>query len=418
MIRPTDRAVHGQSLSRPIIIIVVAAVILSLSMGMRQCMGLFLPPIRADIGISASAFGLAMALQNLVWGLGQPFIGMLGDRYGARPVLIGSALLYSAGLLIMAFSDSALGLDFGGGVMAGLGVAGTGFGVLIGAVSRAVPPERRSQTVGLVSATGSLGTLILAPLGQALISSFGWRDALMSFVAVAAAMAFIAVAIGGKRAEAPRAPAAGRETGSTEEILRRAAGHWGYWAMSVSFFACGFQLMFITAYLPQYLSICGVSASTSATALGLIGLGNAVGSFVFGRLGARFSQKRLLSLIYLLRTATILAFLSVPVSQASTYAFAATMGVLWLGVVPLVSGLIGTMFGMRQFNTLFGVTFLCHQVGSFAGAWAGGLIFDLTGSFNNAWTAMVIIGISAATLQWFMDDRAEAGDSVPQEQSA
>jgi predicted MFS family arabinose efflux permease len=309
----------------------------------------------------------------------------------------------------MALSQSAMGFDLGGGLIAGLGVAGTGFGVLVGTVSRAVSPEKRSQTVGLVSAAGSLGTLILAPLGQVLIADFGWRNALLVFVAVAAAMAFIAIAMGSRSSN----PQAGtQETGSTAEILRRAMSHRGYLAMSAAFFACGFQLMFITAYLPQYLVICGVSPGTSATALGLIGLGNAVGSYVFGRLGGTFSQKRLLSFIYLSRTATILVFLALPVTQASTLAFAATMGFLWLGVVPLVSSLIGNLFGMRYFNTLFGLTFFSHQVGSFIGAWGGGLSFDLTGSFNTAWTALIVIGISAAMLQWNMDDSKEPGSLV------
>jgi len=411
----TNPARAGSTVS-PTTVIIVAGCILSLSMGLRQCMGLFLPPIRADIGISASQFGLAMALQNIVWGMGQPFIGMLGDKYGARPVLIVSALLYAAGLLIMAGAHSAFGINFGGGLVAGLGLAGTGFGVLIGSVSRAVPAERRTQTVGLVSAAGSLGTLALAPLGQALITNYGWRAALIAFVAVAASMAAIAVAIG-KEAPQP-VPAAGEDARSMAEILRRAAGHPGYLAMSVAFFACGFQLMFITAYLPQYLAICGVSPATSASALGLIGLGNAIGSYVFGRLGARHSPKRLLSAIYLLRTAVIAAFLLAPVSPTSVYAFAACMGLLWLGVVPLVSGLIGGMFGMRYFNTLFGLVFLSHQIGSFMGAWLGGLTFDLTGSFHTAWSAMIVIGLCAATLQWFMDDRAEPAEGFLREQAA
>jgi predicted MFS family arabinose efflux permease len=286
---------HMESGTHATRIIIAAAAILSICMGLRQCMGLFLPPIRADIGLSASEFGLAMAIQNLVWGLGQPFIGMLGDRYGARPVLIASAIAYAVGLLMMSWSHSAFGFDFGGGVVAGLGVAGTGFGVLVGTVSKAVSPERRSQTVGLVSAGGSLGTLILAPFGQAVITNFGWRNALLAFVLIAAAMALIAIAMGGNRTESSQVSKA-PPTGSTAEILRHAVSHRGYLAMSAAFFACGFQLMFITAYLPQYLAICGISPGTSATALGLIGLGNAVGSYIFGRLGGKFSPKRLLSL--------------------------------------------------------------------------------------------------------------------------
>ena len=397
------RSVPARAFVGPALIIVIAGTILSISMGLRQCMGLFLPPVRIELGLSASAFGLAMAIQNIVWGFGQPIVGMLGDRYGARLVLIGSALLYAGGLLIMALSQSAFGVDFGGGIVAGLGVAGTAFGVLIGAVSRAVPPEKRSQAVGTVSAVGSLGTLILAPFGQAMIGMFGWRMALCAFAAVAASMAVIAMTLGGNRQAAPGA-ATREDTPAAASTVRQAIGHSGYLAMTAAFFACGFQLMFIIAYLPQYLAICGVSPATSASALGLIGLGNAVGSLVFGRLGGRFSQKRLLSLIYLLRTLTIVIFLSVPVTSASTLAFATAMGFLWLGVIPLVSGLIGALFGMRYFNTLFGLTFLGHQLGAFTGAWIGGLIFDLTGDFKGAWTAMIMIGLTAATLQWLMDD--------------
>jgi predicted MFS family arabinose efflux permease len=229
-------------------------------------------------------------------------------------------------------------------------------------------------------------------------------------------MAAIAMALGGHREEAPGA-ATREDASSAVSTVRQAIGHSGYLAMTAAFFACGFQLMFIIAYLPQYLAICGVSPATSASALGLIGLGNAVGSFVFGRLGGRFSQKRLLALIYLLRTLTIAIFLSVPVTSASTLAFAAAMGFLWLGVIPLVSGLIGTLFSMRYFNTLFGLTFFGHQLGAFAGAWTGGLIFDLTGDFKGAWAAMIVIGLTAATLQWLMDDsvdpKREAMRSLP-----
>jgi len=393
--------------ARVIVLIVVAAIVLSLSIGLRQSLGLFLRPINADLGVSAAAFGFAMALQNIVWGLSQPVVGMLGDRHGARPVLIASALVYAAGLLLMAMGGPALGLDLGGGVVAGIGVAGTSFGVLLGAVSRAVPVERRSQMVGLVSAAGSLGTLVLAPLGQTLIDGYGWRTALLAFAGVALLMGAIAALIGRPAATAP-APSDGEAAASTGVALLQAAGHRGYVAMAVSFFACGFQLMFITTHLPQFLVICGLPPSVGASALGLIGLGNAVGSYVVGLLGARYSQKRLLALIYLLRTLAIAVYLAAPISAASTLVFAAGMGFLWLSVAPLVSGLIGRMFGLRHFNTLFGLTFLSHQIGAFVGAWLGGVTFDLTGSYATAWTAMIVVGLAAAALQWSMDDRAAA----------
>jgi predicted MFS family arabinose efflux permease len=392
---------------RAVLVIAIAATVLSLSMGLRQSLGLFLGPINVDLGVSASAFGFAMALQNIVWGISQPFIGMLGDRYGARPVLIGSAIVYAAGLLLMAAGGPVMGLDVGGGVIAGLGVAGTGFGVLLGAVSRVVPPEKRSQTVGLVSAAGSLGTLLLAPLGQMLIAGFGWRSALVVFAGVAILMALISVAIGRERAGThPTGPSQESHQGSrsTAEALAAAGSHRGYVAMAVAFFACGFQLMFITTHLPEYLAICGLAPSISASALGLIGLGNAAGSYIVGYLGAHFSQKRLLALIYLLRTLTIAVFLVTPISALSALVFAAAMGFLWLSVAPLVSGLIGRMFGLQHFNTLFGVMFFSHQIGAFMGAWLGGVTFDVTGSYAVAWGSMIVVGLSAGALQWFMDD--------------
>jgi predicted MFS family arabinose efflux permease len=397
---------------RAILVLIVAGTIMSLSMGLRQSLGLFLPPINADLGVSASAFGLAMALQNIVWGVSQPFLGLIGDRFGARVVLIGSAAIYAAGLGLMALGGPVLGLNAGGGVMVGLGVAGTGFGVLIGAVSKAVPPERRSELVGLVSAAGSLATFILAPLGQALIAGYGWQTALLIFAAFAIAMGVIAVLLGRDAAAAAQpaaTAAASSEPTSIGDMFRKAIAHPGYIAMTVAFFACGFQLSFITFHLPQFLAICGVSGATTATAMGIIGLTNAMGSYTFGLLGARFSQKKLLALIYLLRTATISVFLLTPISPVSTVVFAAVMGFLWLGVVPLVSNLTGRLFGLRYFNTLFGGAFFSHQVGGFLGAWLGGLSVDTTGSYGLAWASMIAVGLTAATIQWLMDDRVVPG---------
>ena len=332
-------------------------------------------------------------------------VGALADRYGARPVLVGTALTYAAGLLLMVYSKGALGLDVAG-FLTGIGVAGTGFGVLIGVVARAEPPERQSQTVGIVAAAGSLGTMLLAPVGQALIDSFGWRAALVVFAGIAFSMILFSLPI---RGEAPagdtRVPVAPQGLG---EALREAMGHRGYLAMTVAFFACGFQLIFITTHLPQYLQLCGIPPGVGASALALIGLFNTVGTYAFGLLGARYSQKRLLALIYLLRTLFIVAFVLLPVSTGSTLVFAAAMGLLWLGVAPLVTGIIARVFGLTHFNTLYGVAFLSHQVGSFFGAWMGGVVFDLTGSYSVGWAALVAVGAIAFLLQWTMDDRPPA----------
>jgi predicted MFS family arabinose efflux permease len=382
------------------LLIIVGGTILSICMGLRQSLGLFLQPIRADIGVSASAFGFALALQNLVWGLAQPVVGMAGDRYGPRPVLISCAIIYASGLLLMIWGGPVAGLNLGAGVLVGIGIAGCGFGVVLGAVSRSVPAHRRVQALGIVSAMGSLATLAIAPLGQLLIDQAGWRVALAAFAALALAMVPISFLVGGKPA-IDKAPAAtpSRATSAVLAALR----HPGFIAMSLAFFACGFQLQFITVHLPTYLGICGVSAEVGALALGVIGIANAIGSFVTGRLGARHNPKQLLALIYLLRTLTIVIFAACPVSTFSTLAFAAAMGFLWLGVVPLVSGLISNTFGLQHFNTLFGIAFLTHQLGGFTGAWLGGVSYDLTASYSLAWGSMVIVGFLAFLLQWSMD---------------
>jgi predicted MFS family arabinose efflux permease len=288
------------------------------------------------------------------------------------------------------------------GFLAGVGTAGTGFGILIGTVSRATAPGKRSQTVGLVAAAGSLGTLVMAPLGQHLINGFGWQAALMAFAVIAASMAVLSLAIREPAVSHAGSPQAKLNVG---EALREAMAHRGYLFMTLAFFACGFQLVFITTHLPSYLQICGVAPGVGASALALIGLFNTVGTYMFGLLGARYSQKHLLALIYLLRTLFIVIFLLVPVSAGSTLVFAAAMGFLWLGVAPLVTGIIGRMFGLTHFNTLYGVVFLSHQVGSFFGAWMGGVVFDRFGNYNFGWGALIVIGLTAFTLQWLMDER-------------
>lgn len=294
------------------------------------------------------------------------------------------------------------------GFLIGLGTAGTGFGVLIGTVSRATPPERRIQTVGLVSAAGSLGTFAIAPYGQALISGFGWQSALIGYAVLAAAMLLLAIPI---REHAVHEAAKKQNLG---EAVREAAGHRGFLFMTLAFFACGFQLVFLTTHLPAYLQVCGVAPGVGATALALIGLFNSIGTYCFGLLGARYNQRRLLALIYLLRTSFIAVFLLVPVSAASTLVFASAMGFLWLGVTPLITGIIVRVFGLAHFNTLYGMAFLSHQVGSFFGAWMGGVVFDWAGNYDFAWGALITIGLAAFTLQWLMDERPPHAGLRPQ----
>jgi len=389
-----------------IVLLVLSGTIISICMGLRQSLGLFVRPMAIDAGVSAATFGFAIALQNIVWGLSQPFVGALADKYGPRPILIWTALLYAGGLLLMVFWHDAAGMNVAG-FMLGIGTSGTAFGVLMGVVSRATPEARRSQTVGLVAAAGSLGTMILAPVGQGLINGFGWQTALIGFAGIASLMVLFALPIKGLAValHADVAPAGAVKAQSLGAALRQAIGHRGYLFMTLAFFACGFQLVFITTHLPAYLQLCGIAPGVSATALGLIGLFNTFGTYAFGLLGARYSQKRLLALIYLLRTLFIVAFLAMPISTTSTLIFAAAMGTLWLGVSPLVTGILARVFGLTHFGTLFGVVFLSHQVGSFFGAWMGGIVFARSGSYDFAWGALIVIGFTAFTLQWLMDDR-------------
>lgn len=389
-----------------LLLLALSGTIISICMGLRQSLGLFMLPMGFEAGISAASFGFAIALQNIVWGISQPFVGAAADRWGARPVLAITALAYAAGMALMIFAHSDLGLKVAGLLM-GIGTAGTAFGVLIGVISRATPPERRSQTVGLVAAAGSLGTMLLAPLGQAVIDAWGWQAGLWVFAAFAASMALLALPVKGLARSLGAEPAARADAPAPGlgEALREALGHRGYLFMTLAFFACGFQLVFITTHLPAYLQLCGVAPGVSATALGLIGLFNTIGTYAFGLLGARYSQKHLLALIYLARTLFIIGFLLVPVSAASTLVFASAMGLLWLGVSPLVTGIIGRVFGLAHFGTLYGVVFLSHQAGSFLGAWMGGIVFARSASYDLAWAALIAVGLGAFILQWLMDDR-------------
>jgi predicted MFS family arabinose efflux permease len=380
-------------------LLAVSGVIISLAMGMRQSMGLFLGPVTADLGLSAATFSFSLALQNIVWGAAQPLVGALGDRYGARPVVFVTALVYGAGLLVMMAAGGALALH-ASGFLIGIGIAGTGFGVLIGVVARASPPEKRSERVGIVAAAGSIGTAFIAPLGQWLTSGFGWKAAVVGFAVLAALAALLSLLIREQKAPAPAGPPQ-----RLSAALRDAWQHRGFMQMTTAYFACGFQLIFITTHLPKYLDLCGVAPGVGATALGLIGFFNTIGTYLFGLLGARYSQKKLLALIYGLRTVFICIFLALPVTAATTLVFAAAMGFLWLGVAPLISGLIGRIFGMAHFNALYGFAFFSHQLGSFAGAWMGGVVYTLTGNYAVAWSALIAIGVIAFALQWRADDR-------------
>lgn len=384
-----------------VIILIAAGAILSTSMGIRQSLGLFLGPVVAGTGVSVAAFGLVLAIQNIVWGAAQPFVGALADRFGGQMVVIVGAICYALGLWVMKWGTAA-GLYLGGGILIGVAVAATSYGVLVGMLSRAAPPNVRNMAVSILAAVGSLGTFVIAPGAQWALDKSDWTSAIMILAAVAATMAVAAIALRGRRITANAHSA---ERPNALRALQMAAQHRGFVAMTIAFFACGFQLVFVATHLPNFLAFCGLPASLSATALALIGLFNAAGTLAAGKLGEVFGHKTVLAAIYLLRTAAIASYAFLPVSVESTLLFGAAMGLLWLSVVPPVSALINSLFGATNFGVLFGVMFFSHQIGAFFGAYLGGLTFDYTGDYTLAWILMVTVGISAAAIQFFMDDR-------------
>jgi predicted MFS family arabinose efflux permease len=382
-------------------ILIGAATMLTLAMGMRQSMGLFQPAVIKDLGITAADFGFAIAMQNIVWGVSQPFVGMLVDRYGARPIALLGALVYGFGLTLALFSSSSLVLTLGIGVMVGLALSCCTSGVAMSVTSRTVSPAQRSFAMGAVSAAGSLGLLLASPMAQHLISSEGWKIAMLAFIALVGVIFPMAYMAGG--ADRIKTEAIAGPSQSIGQALLEATKHKGYVVMALAFFVCGLQLVFITTHLPTYLAICGLEPQVGAQALALIGLFNAFGSLAFGWLGGRYSKRGLLGGIYIVRSLILVAYFMVPPTVTSTLIFAAAMGSLWLGVVPLVNGLVIHLFGLRYVTTLTGLAFFSHQVGSFIGAWGGGLIYTTLGSYDWAWKGAVMIGILAGVAQMLMN---------------
>jgi predicted MFS family arabinose efflux permease len=382
-------------------ILVGAATMLTLAMGMRQSMGLYQPHIIKDLGITAADFSFAIALQNIIWGVTQPFVGMMVDKYGARPIAVTGAFIYALGLLITLNAQSTLVLTLGIGVCVGLALSCCASNVAMSVTSRTVSPALRSFAMGAVSAAGSLGLMLASPLAQGLINSRSWQVAMGAFIVLAFVM--VPAAWSASKADELQTEKIAGPTQSMVQALTEAMSHRGYVVMALAFFVCGLQLVFITTHLPNYLAICGIDPSVGAQALALIGLFNAFGSLAFGWLGGRYSKRFLLGGIYVVRSLILVAYFMVPPTVTSTLFFAAAMGSLWLGVVPLVNGLVIHLFGLRYVATLTGIAFFSHQVGSFIGAWGGGLIFTILGSYEWAWKGAVIVGIVAGLMQMRMN---------------
>jgi MFS family permease len=391
----------------PLLILIAGCLILTLSMGVRHTAGLFLQPMTADQGWSRETFSFAIALQNLVWGLASPFAGALADRHGAGRTVLGAAALYVLGLVLMANSASPLAFDFSAGLLIGLGLSGTTFAVIMGVIGRHTTPEKRSLALGIASAGGSFGQFAVLPVGQMLITTYGWQSALVLLACGVGLIAPLAYAM----ADGHRPAAGGGQ--SIAEALREAGGQRSFHYLFWGYFVCGFQTAFIMLHLPSFLVDGGLSANVGMTAVALIGLFNIFGSFLFGWGGGRSSKKNLLVLIYGLRAVAIAIFMVVPLSTATAWAFAAVMGLLWLGTVPLTNGLVAQIFGLRYMSMLTGIVFLGHQLGSFLGAWLGGRIFDETGSYGLAWMTAIGLSLLATWCSWPIDERPLARKEVP-----
>jgi predicted MFS family arabinose efflux permease len=391
----------SQQLSRAAVIaIACGAFILLLSFGIRSSFGLFLQPMSLDLGWGREVFALAMAIQNLLWGVSQPFVGAVADKWGTARTVLGGSLLYALGVYLMSTTASPPELYLSAGVLIGFALSGTSFGVVLAAVGRSVPAERRSVALGITTAVGSLGQFLLPPIGQAFLSAYGWQTALLLLGLGSLAMV---LAAGGVRGRV--AMASPREQ-TIREALDEASRHSGFLYLTAGFFVCGWHVAFIAVHLPAYLADGGLSTEIAAWCLALVGLCNVIGSYVAGVLGGRLSKKYCLSALYTARAVLILAFITLPLSAASALAFSAIIGLLWLSTVPLTSGLVAQIFGPRYMATLFGIVFLGHQIGSFLGIWLGGYLYDAYGSYDVIWWLSIALGLVAALLHWPIDERA------------
>jgi MFS family permease len=385
--------------------ILVGGVLMGLALGIRHVQGLFMLPMSMDRGWTRETFALAIALQNVVWGIAQPFTGMLADRWGSAKIVAAGALLYGLGLLLMSTATTPIQLFMGGGLVIGLALSCTAFGVVYGALSRMSTEADRGWSLGLAGAIGGLGQFISVPGTHALQDALGWERTLVTLGALIALLVLFA-----SKLDDRTGVEAGRSAGTVRPLTMTAAisqafAHRGFWLLNLGFLACGFQLAFIAAHLPAYLLDKGVHPRVAVIGLAIIALTNVIGTFVCGQLGGAYRRKHLLAGLYLVRSAAMALFVLLPLSPLTVYLFCAVMGFLWLGTVPLTNGLVSQVFGVQYIGTLFGFVFFGHQLGAFFGVWLGGHVFDATRSYDWLWFGSMALGVVAAALHWPIDDR-------------
>ena len=386
----------------PLIVIVCAGLVLFISIGFRQTFGLFLTPMEVDLGWGRESFGFAIAMQNLVWGISQPFVGALADRFGSGRVIVIGAVVYMLGLVGMATSESVLMFTLSTGLLVGLALSGTGFAVVLGAVARAVSPERRSFMLSVAGTIGGFGQLLMIPYAHGFIGGFGWIVAFLVLAATAALIIPLAAALTGRAADNDTECVAEQSFG---EALAEARQHSGFWFLNMGFFVCGFHIAFILTHLPAYLADEGYSANMGALVLIIIALFNIPGALVLGKLADHYRKRSILGILYLVRSGLLVMFVLLPTTPATIIVFGAGMGLTWLATIPLTNAVVAQLFGVRYVATLFGIAWFVHQLGSFFGAWVGGMVFDLMGSYDLLWWFAAWLGITAALLHWPIDDR-------------
>ena len=379
----------------PMTVLVAGCVVAIINFGVRSTFGLFTVPISEAHQWPREIFSLAVAIQNLAWGIFTPIAGMLADRYGSARVIMAGAVIYAIGVVVMAVSQNALVFHLGGGLLLGIGIALSSFSIVMAALGRIVPPEKRSWAFGLATASGSLGQFIFAPFAASLLSAYGWQNALIVLAASALLIILFAAPLMVQNTKGSAA-VAGETDLSMGAAISKAFGERSYVLLVSGFFVCGFQLAFVTVHLPPYLAEHGISKEMAGLAMGLIGFFNVAGSYLSGIIGGRGEKRVPLSLIYVARSVAVVAFITMPITPVTTLIFTASMGFLWLSTVPLTMGLVTVMFGTRYMATLYGFVFLSHQVGSFLGVWLGGKLYDIYGTYDIVWWMGVVLGLFAA----------------------